>query len=77
MYQVSLYFCFRIARHTKYSHSISIEGYAGEAELLSSSAGAPGANQVRFNQSGLLEFSSDDAGKSVTGTYLWIQHENY
>ena len=61
----------------KYSHSISIEGYAGEAELLSSSAGAPGANQVRFNQSGLLEFSSDDAGKSVTGTYLWIYHENY
>ena len=61
----------------KYSHSISIEGYAGEAELLSSSAGAPGANQVRFNQSGLLEFSSDDAGKNVTGTYLWIQHENY
>ena len=61
----------------KYSHSISIEGYAGEAELLSSSASAPGANQVRFNQSGLLEFSSDDAGKSVTGTYLWIYHENY
>jgi hypothetical protein len=61
----------------KYSHSISIEGYAGEAELLSSSAGAPGANQVRFNQSGLLEFSSNDAGKSVTGTYLWIYHENY
>jgi len=61
----------------KYSHSISIEGYAGEAELLSSSAGAPGANQVRFNQSGLLEFSSSDAGKSVTGTYLWIYHENY
>ena len=61
----------------KYSHSISIEGYAGEAELLSSSAGAPEANQVRFNQSGLLEFSSDDAGKSVTGTYLWIYHENY
>ena len=61
----------------KYSHSISIEGYGGEAELLSSSAGAPGANQVRFNQSGLLEFSSSDAGKNVTGTYLWVQHENY
>ena len=61
----------------KYSHSISIEGYAGEAELLSGSAGAPGANQVRFNQSGLLEFSSNDAGKGVTGTYLWIYHENY
>ena len=61
----------------KYSHSISIEGYGGEAELLSSSASAPGANQVRFNQSGLLEFSSDDAGKAVTGTYLWIYHEDY
>ena len=61
----------------KYSHSISIDGYGGEAELLSSSASAPGANQVRFNQSGLLEFSSNDAGKSVTGTYLWIYHENY
>ena len=61
----------------KYSHSISIEGYAREAELLSSSAGAPGANQVRFNQSGLLEFSSSDAGKAVTGSYMWVYHENY
>ena len=52
---------------------LDIDGYSESATILTS--GTPQANEVAIADAvnGILEFSPDDAGKTVTGSVLYMR----